>query len=86
MKNNKLRLQKIINETYEEEAALINVDTSEIIIKGDYYHNKISEYIDGIFHGLHYVNVSYERLPDQFVTPDMDLFKMCKFYEETEYN
>lgn len=80
----KLRLQKITNETFEEESALINVDTKELIVKGDYYHDKIDEYIDGIFFGLNYANIACERLPDISVNPSMELFKICDLYNDDE--
>lgn len=77
-----LRLQKVTNGSFEEELALINADTNEVITKGDYYHDKIDEYIDGVLYGLSYVNVDYEELEARTVTPDMDLFKICDFYNE----
>ena len=75
-----MKLQKIINSTFEEESALINVDTNEVIASGDYYHDKINEYIEGILYGFDYVGIKYEKLESIFVTPDMELFNICEFY------
>lgn len=81
-----LKLQKINNSSFEEESALINVDTKELITKGDCYHDKIDEYIDGILYGLLYGNIDYEELEPISVTPDMELFKLCEFYNDCSYN
>lgn len=80
-----MRLQKVNNATFEEESALINVDTNEVIAKGDYYHDKIDEYIDGILHGLTYAGIEYEKLENISVTPNMNLFDICDFYNEESY-
>ena len=85
LEKGKLRLQKINNAIFEEESALMNVDTKEIIAKGDYYHDKINEYIEGIFFGLTYANIDYERLPDISVNPNMELFNICSFYNDDEF-
>jgi hypothetical protein len=77
-----MRIQKINNGSFEEEAALVDVDTNEVIVKGDYYHDKIDEYIAGFIHGLAYSSTGIEVLDTLTVTPDMELFKLCEFYDD----
>lgn len=72
-----MRLQVLINSTFESEKALINVDTKKILLKGDYYHNQISELIEGFLMCLDYLKVEYELLDSQYIIPDMEMFNMC---------
>ncbi len=53
----KIKFIKFINGTLEDEAALYNVGNNEIVIKGDDYHDKIYEKIDGIIQGIEYVGI-----------------------------
>jgi hypothetical protein len=77
-----MKLQIIYNSTLEEEKALINVETKEIIMKGDYYHDKINYQIKGYLDGLKSMNIKYELLEELEVTPEMDLFNICDFYND----
>ena len=77
-----MKLQTIINSTFDEELALINKDTNNVIVKGDYYHDKINEYIEGFLHGLNFANVDYELLEDIEVSPKDELFELCDFYND----
>jgi hypothetical protein len=80
-----LRLQKVTNGAFEEESALINIDTKEVVVKGDYYHDKIDEYIDGVLYGLSYSGIDYEILDTIVATPNTELFKLCDFYDDGSY-
>jgi hypothetical protein len=77
-----MKLQILYNATLEEEKALINVETKEIIMKGDYYHDKINYQIKGYLDGLKSMNIKYELLEELEVTPEMDLFNICDFYND----
>lgn len=78
-----MRLQQINNGVWEEESALINADTKEIIVKGDDCHDKINEYINGFLFGLQYLNTDFELLDNLNVLPDNELFEFCGFYDDT---
>lgn len=78
-----MRLQIAINSTFEEEKALLNLDNKEVIFRGDYYHDKIDEYIQGFLKGLSYANIQYELLDNAFITPDMEMFDVCDFVNES---
>ena len=38
-----MKIQRVINGTYEEEVALIDIETNELLLKGDAYHDKIDK-------------------------------------------
>lgn len=73
-----MNLTKYYNGTYEEEAALYNEDTKEVITHGDYYHDKIDEYIKGIIRGIKYCNIDV-NLQEKTIMPRNKLFKICGF-------
>jgi len=80
-----MNLKIFINGVYsEEEKALINMDTKEVILSGDYYHNKIDETINGFLKGLNYVNIKYNLLKTETITPENKMFNICNFYEEED--
>lgn len=74
-----LNLVKYYNETFEDERALVNKDTGEILCKGDYYHDKINQYIDGFIHGLRYCE--YDVITENtIINPKNELFNKLGFY------
>lgn len=79
-----LNLVKYYNETFEDERALVNKDTGEILCKGDYYHDKIDEHIEGFIRGLKYCG--YEVIMDEIdINPDDKLFDKLGFYNDGDY-
>ena len=76
-----MTFQKVYNQDYDnEEIALLNVDTNEIIIRGDWYHDSIEDYIRGFIEGLEYGGIKVEVKEDFFAQPNTELFKRCNFY------
>lgn len=78
-----LKLLKVFNEEYEDEMALIDTQHDCIILKGDYYHNKIFEQVEGFFVALDYLNINYE-LKEEIVNKNHELFEFCGFCEEED--
>lgn len=74
-----MRLQVIINDTWEIEKVLLNIDKNEVIIKCDAYGDYTDDYIYGFLDGIKYSDIEYEQLDDLRVTPDMEIFKLCDF-------
>lgn len=71
-----------INETFEEERALVEIsDGNKVILKGDYYHDKIDKLIDGFFKGLDYCGCNYEIQSDESISPNNNLFDKIGFYD-----
>ena len=79
-----MKLKKIINGTFDEEKALVNMDTKEMILHGNYYDNKIDEYINGFLEGLNYAKVKYELLESETITPEYEMFNKCEFWNEED--
>ena len=46
------------------EARLFNNITGELIMSGDYYHNKIEERIEGFFEALKYLGIDYKVITE----------------------
>ena len=79
----KIKFIKFINGTLEDEAALYNVGNNEIVIKGDDYHDKIYEKIDGIIQGIEYVDIEV-TVEEKIIYPDNEMFNVLDFYKEEE--
>lgn len=71
------------NECYEDEAALYSKTYDKIILRGDYYHDKIEEKIEGFLLGLQYAGFDVISTSEQ-INESSDLFKRCNFYVEEE--
>ena len=76
----KIKFIKFINGTLENEAALYDVNNNEIVIKGDDYHDKIYEKIDGIIQGIEYVDIEV-TVEEKIIYPDNEMFNVLDFYE-----
>ena len=79
----KIKFIKFINGTLENEAALYNVDNNEIVIKGDDYHDKIYETIDGIIQGIEYIGIEV-AVEEKIIYPGNEMFTVLEFYGEEE--
>ena len=77
-----MKLIKLINATYEEQEALYNKDTEEVIMTGDDYHDKIEERIEGFLTGLKYAKFDYELDENLEVDSTNELFNKCNFINE----
>ena len=77
----KINFIKFINGTLEDEAALYDVNNNEIVIKGDDYHDKIYEKIDGIIQGIEYVGIEV-AVEEKIIYSDNEMFNVLDFYEE----
>lgn len=75
-------LQVLINETWEDERALINIETKQILLNGDSYHNKIDSMIDGYLIALNNSEIQFELLDDILINPNEDIFKYCDFIDK----
>lgn len=77
-----MRLKICVNDTFEEEKALVDLNSKSVLLRGDYYHDKIDEKIEGFLLGLDYCKIEYELLEDQNITPNMEIFQECDFYND----
>lgn len=81
----KLNLTICTNGTYEEEKALIDKSTKEILCRGDYYHDKIDDFIEGFIYGLNYYGFEVTT-NDETINPDNELFEKLEFTNEDCYD
>ena len=70
-----------INETYEEEQALYDNDNNKVLLKGDYYHDKISSKISGY---LFAKGIDESEVEDVYIDQDHVLFDALEFYDGSE--
>lgn len=68
-----------VNKHYEEEKALYDLETNEILLKGDYYHNKIDYLIKGYLLAL---NIDEDEVLDEWMDRTHKLFDYLDFYDE----
>lgn len=73
-----MKLLYAINATFNDEQALINITTNEVLLRGE-YDVKISERIEGFLSGLSYAGVKYERQREVFINPSDELFEIIGF-------
>lgn len=78
-----MNLTILTNGTHEEEKALYDNDKKEIIIHGDYYHDKIDERIEGIITGIKYCNIEV-NVSKLIIYPLDKLFKKYHFYNNKD--
>ena len=76
----KIKFIRFVNGTFEDEVALYDVGNNEIVIKGDDYHDKIYEKIDGIIQGIEYVDIEV-TVEEKIIYPDNEMFNVLDFYE-----
>ena len=51
-----------------------------LVVSGDYYHDKIDEFIDGFFRGLHHCDVKYDVWTTHVSNYDEEFSDMiCEF-------
>jgi len=69
------------NAHYEDEKALCDGD--EIIIKGDTYHDKIVQWIDGFLKGLGYADAEF-KVEEEIINSTHTMYETLDFYNEDE--
>lgn len=75
-----IKIKKLTNGAFEEEMALYNETTNEVILTGDDYHDKIYEKIEGFLEGLSYAKFNYMLEDTSSIYPKDELFSKCNFY------
>jgi len=74
-----MNLVHYINKTFDEEEALYDPLKRKLIAHGDYYHNHISQVIEGIVIGLEYAGYNV-NVTEEYLRPDNPLFTEFDFY------
>lgn len=88
MKINKLVVYT--NKDYEEEMALVNYTNSnvyDVLITGDYYHDKINDKIEGYLIALsHLKRYDVDDVVRIIIGRDSEMYKFLGFYDKEEEN
>ncbi|AID17869.1 transcriptional regulator [Bacillus phage JBP901] len=69
------------NATHEEEKALVDLDTGEEILNGDYYHDKIDYRIEGYLAALKDHGIYTDEVPTEEVGKKHEYFAKLRFYD-----
>ena len=75
------KLKVYINETFEEEKALVDLATMETLVKGDYYHDKIDVKVEGLLKGFELAGIDYQ-VSEEIINPKHLMFDKLGFYED----
>lgn len=77
--------KKYVNRTFAEEMVLVEVldnKVNKIVMKGDYYHDKIIERIIGFYEGLYYCAIEHKIEETEYINPNHKLFKKFNFCDD----
>lgn len=73
-----------VNENFEEEKALFDKEETKVILKGDYYHDKIDERIEGYLEALSDFSIYKEEVETEYIDESHELYEKIGFYHEDE--
>lgn len=74
-----------INKEFEEEQALVSVEEDgslDIVLKGDYYHDKIEHQIKGFLHGITWTDESSYEIETKHINHKDEMFDKLDFNQE----
>ncbi|ALO79530.1 hypothetical protein HOBO_123 [Bacillus phage Hobo] len=71
------------NGTFEEEKALVDLDTGNAIMNGDYYHDKIDYRIEGYLAALKDHKIYEEEVPTEEIGKNHEYFSKLNFYDDS---
>ncbi len=77
-----MKLIIFANEHFEEEKALFDLEENRVVLKGDYYHDKINEKIEGYLQALYEFNIYKEDVDEEWIDNTHDLYEAIDFYED----
>lgn len=79
-----MNIKVYYNADFDEEAALFNEDAKDVILSGDYYHEKITDKIQGFISALDYLHIDYNLLESEYINHDNEMFDLFEFYNEND--
>lgn len=71
-----------VNDTFEEERALVDLDTGVEILNGDYYHDKIDDRIAGYLSALRDHKIYTDEVPTEYIGKKHEYFGRLDFYDD----
>ena len=79
-----IKIKKFINETFCEEQCLYDLTNDKVLLKGDYYHDKIDESIEGFVYAMEHFNIEHEYEEDELIGTDNCMFEKIGFANEED--
>lgn len=70
------------NAHYEEEQALVDLESGEVILKGDWYHDKIDSVIEGYEQALKDFRIITESIPVEEINRNHKWYAILDFYDD----
>jgi len=73
------------NEEFEEEKALVKLEEDNnftVVVKGDYYHDKIDQLIEGFLMGLKFTRENDYEIENKVINHKDTLFQELDFNQE----
>lgn len=80
-----MKLIIYVNEDFEEQKSLVDVDEEEVLLNGDAYHDKINERMEGYVTALNVHKIydkEIEDIPEVEIGPDHKYYKMSNFISD----
>lgn len=71
-----------VNENFEDERALFDKDKEKVMLKGDEYHDKIDEKIEGYLQALADFAIYQEKVETEYIDESNSLYKTIGFESE----
>lgn len=70
-----------VNENFEEEKALFDLEEEKLILSGDYYHDKIDGKIEGYLKALEDFKIYNKKVETVEIKENHKLYEKMKFQE-----
>jgi hypothetical protein len=66
-----------VNDNFEDERTLFDLDKNKLILNGDDYHDKIDERIDGYLEALVDFDIYTKDVPSEWIEEDHEHYKIA---------
>jgi hypothetical protein len=77
---NNMKLVVYVNEDFEDQRALFDLERKKTLLVGDFYHDKIDEKIDGYLQALKDFEIYKEEVEYIWINPEHEHFEKVGLY------
>lgn len=74
-----LKLVIYVNENFEDEKVLFDLENKKVIMRGDHYHNKINERIEGYLQALTDFNIYKDEVEMYWIDESHENYFILNF-------
>lgn len=74
-----MNLVVYINDNFEDERALFDLDKMKVILMGDYYHDKIDDRIEGYLEALKDNGIYNKEVDSEWIDESHEHYKLMEF-------